>query len=650
VYDTAILRFSRRYVELAMFLRGSQYRIILSLFLCTALAPAVFGQRPTPNPGATNKGGEGATALNGGDPTIEMEVYVRGADGAPIEVTAVVTLTSPTGQVAVQGTTLGGNIKFSGLAASPYTIQVVAPGYENAIEEFNSYNSGAARVTIAMRPASHMEETAPGPSRIVLAPKAQKEVGKALEALRANKPAAARSHLDAAYRLAPSHPEVNYLFGVYFSQLKDLEKAKSYWTKTLEFDPKHSSALLSLSEVLMREKNLADAESYVKRAVDAEPSSWRAHAIFADVFLQRHFPDEAIKQAERALELGHGGAVTVQPLLARALAEGGNKERAAKVLQAYIQDRPSDAAARGQLESLGSPVALIAANNGAGAPTFTAEAKASTATDAAVALPLPSSWLPPDVDETVPAVEPGAVCALDEVLQKTGKRVLEFVKSVDRFTASEFLKHESINKWGSAGAPETRKFNYVVAVEETRPGILNVEEYRIHGDLPVEFPGGVATLGLPALALIFHPYNAGNFEMSCEGLGQWNGQPVWQVHFRQRADKPNTFREYRIGQNGPAFPVGVRGRALIATDSYQILRMETDLVAKIPQIRLVADHMVVEYGPVSFRKRNVQMWLPQTAELYSEWKGHRIHRIHSFSNYLLFSVDEKQQISAPKEN
>jgi hypothetical protein len=167
--------------------------------------------------------------------------------------------------------------------------------------------------------------------------------------------------------------------------------------------------------------------------------------------------------------------------------------------------------------------------------------------------------------------------------------------------------------------------------------------------MPVEFPGGVATLGLPALALIFHPYNAGNFEMSCEGLSRWNGAPVWQVHFRQRADKPNTFREYRIGQNGPAFPVGVRGRAWIAKDSYQILRMETDLVAKIPQIRLVADHMVVEYGPVSFRNKNVQMWLPQTAELYSEWKGHRIHRIHSFSNYLLFSVDEKQQISAPKE-
>ncbi len=636
-----------------MFLRGSKYSLLLALFLCTALAPAVFGQRPAPNPGGANRGGAGATALNGGDATIDMDVYVRGADGAPIEVTAVVTLTSPTGQVAGQGTTLGGNIKFSGLAATSYTIQVVAPGYENAIEEFSSYNSGAARVTIAMRPAPNVEKTAPGPSRILLAPKAQKELGKALEALRANKPADARSHLDAAYRLAPNHPEVNYLFGVYFSQLKDSEKAKSYWTKTLEFDPKHSSALLSLSEALMREKNLGDAESYVKRAVDADPSSWRAHAILADVFLQKHSPDEAIKQAERALELGHGQAAIVQPLLARALAESGDKERAIKALQEYIQNHPEDAGARGQLERLGSPVALVppskevgtAAGNGAG----TVEAKPSTATDAAVALPLPSSWLPPDVDETVPPVEPGAVCALDEVVQKVGKRVEEFVKNVDRFTANEFLKHESINKSGVAGSPETRKFNYVVAVEETRPGILNVEEYRLHGDMPVEFPGGVATLGLPALALIFHPINAGNFEMSCEGLSRWNGAPVWQVHFRQRADKPNTFREYRIGQNGPAFPVGVRGRAWIAKDSYQILRMETDLVAKIPQIRLVADHMVVEYGPVSFRNKNVQMWVPQTAELYSEWKGHRIHRIHSFSNYLLFSVDEKQQISSPKE-
>src|SRR5206468_11455652 len=64
-----------------------------------------------------------------------------------------------------------------------------------------------------------------------------------------------------------------------------------------------------------------------------------------------------------------------------------------------------------------------------------------------------------------------------------------------------------------------------------------------------EFPDGVATNGLPTLALIFHPFNAKNFEMSCEGLGRSGGVLAWQVHFRQRADRPNTMRAYRLGAN-----------------------------------------------------------------------------------------------------
>ncbi len=136
--------------------------------------------------------------------------------------------------------------------------------------------------------------------------------------------------------------------------------------------------------------------------------------------------------------------------------------------------------------------------------------------------------------------------------------------------------------------------------------------------------------------------------MSCEGLGRWNERPAWQIHFRQRPDKPNTMRAYKFGENGPAYPVALRGRAWIAADSYEIVRMETDLVATLPEIRLFADHTLVEYGPVRFRNRNVEMWLPQTAEVYFDWKGQRVHRRHTFSNYLLFSVDEKQRISEPK--
>jgi hypothetical protein len=68
----------------------------------------------------------------------------------------------------------------------------------------------------------------------------------------------------------------------------------------------------------------------------------------------------------------------------------------------------------------------------------------------------------------------------------------------------------------------------------------------------------------------------------------------------------------------------------------------------VPQIRLLADHTAIEYGPVKFNKGNVNMWLPQSAEVFYDWKGRRIHRRHSFSNYLLFGVEDKQKITVPK--
>ena len=61
----------------------------------------------------------------------------------------------------------------------------------------------------------------------VLAPKLQKELGKALEALRADKPAEARSHLDAVYRFAPNDPDANFLFGIYSAEMNDWVHAKS---------------------------------------------------------------------------------------------------------------------------------------------------------------------------------------------------------------------------------------------------------------------------------------------------------------------------------------------------------------------------------------------------------------------------------------
>jgi len=256
------------------------------------------------------------------------------------------------------------------------------------------------------------------------------------------------------------------------------------------------------------------------------------------------------------------------------------------------------------------------------------------------------TWLPPDVDENVPPVEETA-CSVDEVLQKAEQRILEFVRNVDRFTATESLTHQSINKRGQASTPVVRKFAYVVSISEVQQGHLGVVEYRNGGLALNEFPGGIVTTGLPALVLIFHPYYAPSYEMTCEGLARANNALVWQIHFRQKPDKPNELKTYQSGISGASHSVSLKGRAWISADSYQIVRMETDLVVPVPQIQLLAEHTAIEYGPVKFREGDVNLWLPLSAEVHFSWRKQQVHRRHSFDHYMLFRVDDKQHMNTP---
>jgi tetratricopeptide (TPR) repeat protein len=621
-----------------MYLRAPKYlTVAVILLVTTCWSDGAYAQTSTGGVQLSN-----AMNLNTFE-TAGLDINLKGPDGKPVPVAAVVTLLKLSSEAYRQETAQAGHVRFSSIAATEYAVQVVAPGYQTAVKQVDVSQDAVKSLTIELQKLS-VEDAAENVEYHALAPKAQKEIGKALELLRAQKVADARSHLDAANRAAPNQGEVQYLYGVYEKQAGNAEQAKSYWLKAVEYSPKHLLALLSLADALLRENRETEALPYAKRAVEVEPSSWRGHMVLANVYLRIGSADEAVKEAERALDLGHDQAAMAQPVLAGALARKGERERAKAVLQSYLKDHPSDGEAKKLQEELQR---VSTAEVTAEAGSLTAE-ELSISTSAATALPLPSSWLPPDVDEKVPPVEQGTACSLEDVVQKAGKQAQVFVKNVERFTASEFLKHESIDKWGITGAPETRKFDYVVAIEELRPGFLGVEEYRGNHSSASEFPGGVATNGLPALMLIFHPYNAVNFEMTCEGLTRWNGKPAWQVHFRQKRDKPNTMRAYRLGMDGPSYPVALKGRAWILADSYQVARLETDLIAPVPEIKLFADHTAIEYGPVRFQKRGVEMWLPQSAEVFYDWRGKRIHRRHSFSNYLLFAVDENQRISQPK--
>lgn len=252
-------------------------------------------------------------------------------------------------------------------------------------------------------------------------------------------------------------------------------------------------------------------------------------------------------------------------------------------------------------------------------------------------------WVPPDIDHVKLAVNAGAPCPLPDVLDRAGKRVEELVTNLDRFTAVESVEHQSVNGAGKLAQVQARKFDYVVSIGPGPGGYLNVQEYRSRSPNPEQFPDQIATEGTPSLVLVFHPAYARDFDMKCEGLGEWQGHPAWQVRFEQRRDRQN--RLSNVVVKNKLYNVRLRGRAWILADSYQVARLETDLADTIPAIKLRLEHMNVEYRPVAFPGRQTELWLPASAELFLDFADRRFYRKHSFTNFTLFSVDVNQQFA-----
>jgi hypothetical protein len=255
----------------------------------------------------------------------------------------------------------------------------------------------------------------------------------------------------------------------------------------------------------------------------------------------------------------------------------------------------------------------------------------------------PRNWAPPDIDQSVPPVQPDSSCPLNRVLAGASKHAEELVDNLQRFSATERIDHIEFGRNGKRRNSQSGVFNYVAQIEPNPTGSLRVDEYReTSQELP---PTPLADTGTAAFALIFHPRHITNFQFRCEGLTELHGVPAWQMHFQETPDPMKSFHAIRIA--GSVYQLRFKGRAWIAQDSQEVLRLETDLVAPIPEIELQLEHLEIAYAPVDFKHRNLQLWLPESATLYIGYHGRRYERVHSFSRFQLFWVESGQTVKDP---
>ena len=583
-----------------------------------------------------------------------LAVQVRTPSGSTLDTLAIVTLCNLSGQTITSKTTFGSQAVFTPINKGQYTVNVEVPGYAKTQAEAQVTSShGQQILVVTLKPESAGGETYVPPSGVLLAPKAQKEANKGMEAVQANKLDEAIKHLDVAHRLAPNHPDISYVLGMVYEKKNDTVSARKYWDEALQAEPKHISSLLACGDILLRENDVSGARKYLDNAIEVAPNSWRAHSLLANALLREHSYAEAVTHAERAMDLGKGQASSSLLILGQALAAEHQNVQAIAALKDYLAGNPPEKQAQAVQKLISrlsdTPSSSARATVGGVTASLEGAAMAGDVPD----VPLTGAalhWLPPDVDQAVPPVEPQVSCPLDEVLKNVSQRVKELPTVVDRYTATEVLHHEDVNTAGYADRTEDLSFNYAASVREIKNKYgesLDVQEYR-NGSTGTEmFPKQMASVGLPSIVLIFHPFLIGDFETKCEGLSRAHGNFAWQVYFQQRADKESRIRRYRVG--GHVFAIALKGRAWIDANNFQVVRLETDLRETHPELRLNAEHLVMEYGAVKFKQRHEELWLPASADYYAILRGQKFHRRHSFTDYILFSVDDKQKIGEPRK-
>jgi tetratricopeptide (TPR) repeat protein len=584
---------------------------------------------------------------NGGTPVI-VKVYT-GKD-LRLDRQAIVKLSNESTHYESTQTTDGNSESaFLGLQFGHYALDVSAVGYLTVHKEFqlSTQNSTYSELVILERDPAAINFKDPDAT---MPSKARKETKRGVSALKSGNLNAAQKWLDAAYKTAPSNSDLNFLLGYLFYQKKDYTHAQAFLGNATDLNPHDAQALTLLGRLGLQQGDYGAASNALRRAIQADSDYWIAHHFLADAYLKQREYDKAREQAVLALGDGNIKGNPAKLVLGQALVNLGQEKQGIEVLKGFIEDSPKNPIVP-QVKELISAVESRSRSVPAPLNTGPRTTASIIGIDSLLAAPEPTfsvkPWQPPGIDDVKPLVAQDVMCPYDAVIQGSGKSMVQLVEDVSRISAIEHLLHSRLDEMGNPLTKDTRQFNYVASFTESTPGSVAVDEYRAEHLGIADFPDQIASSGFATLGLVFHPLMRDNFEMICEGQGDWRGQAAWLVHFRQRDDKPAHIHDYRVGSQ--VYALKLKGRAWISADKFRILRIESELATPVPQIHLASEHQIVEYGPVPFPKRNMQLWLPQSAEIYLDFRRHRYYRKHSFDHYMLFSVDADEKRKEPKE-
>lgn len=236
---------------------------------------------------------------------------------------------------------------------------------------------------------------------------------------------------------------------------------------------------------------------------------------------------------------------------------------------------------------------------------------------------------------------------LPTILSKTGARVDDFFRQVVDLTAHEQINQERFDEIGQRRSRSEYSYLVLVHRNDLSDG---PEEYRVDAKGNRVEPGGVdygyaVTSGFAFECLDFLPSNQPDSTFRFLGTESMRGRSIYVVAFAQRVGHATNTNFVNLTGIGIVVPTWVQGIAWIDQESFQILRMRTDLLQPLfPNALPTWDYQqTTEITLAETRLLDVPypLWLPSEVNVHISYHGIGFHNKHRYRNYQRFRVSSR---------
>ena len=241
---------------------------------------------------------------------------------------------------------------------------------------------------------------------------------------------------------------------------------------------------------------------------------------------------------------------------------------------------------------------------------------------------------------------------LPAILSKSGARVSDFLNQLVDLTAHEEITQLILDESGCTKSSRQRKYSYLILLHQSDLS-PTPEEYRTDAKGNRVAPGGLdqgytVTSGFAFECLHFLPGNQSSSTFRYLGTEAVGARNYYVVAFAERPQgKTTTF----LDVGGLEIPTVVQGIAWIDQESFQIIRMRTDLVESLPLSQmlphsrsrrgLVQQTTEVTYAETRLLGVATPLWLPSEVTVQVVFNGDGFHNEHRYTNYERFRVSSK---------